>query len=196
MNRLLPLACVAALAGCRPAEEIRTYTVPKPKDTPPAASKSAPGEDTNRLLGALIPSADGRFFSVKLSGPIAPVSAHADTFRAFVESVRVTNDPAKPLSYAEPAGWKPGGGRQMRLATLVVSDGPPPLEVAVFPPFGGSLLDNINRWRKEVGAAPVTEAELASAAPELKLGDSKGYYIDARGSGGTGGMAAPFMQKK
>lgn len=195
MPRLTPLVCLVALAGCRPDDEVRTYTAPKSKDTPPAAA-AAPGEDTDRLLGALIPAADGQLYSVKLSGPIAAVSAEADRFRAFVESIRVTGDPSKPLTYTVPAGWKPGRERQMRLATFVVGDGPKPLEVAVFPPFGGTLLANVNRWREQVGAKPVTEAELPAAAPELKLGDGKAYYVDARGSGGTGGMTAPFLQKK
>ncbi len=190
MARLLPLVCFVALAGCRPADDVRTYTVPKSKDTPPAAA----GEDTDRLLGALIPAADGQLFSIKLSGPVAAVSAQADAFRAFVESVRQSGDAGKPLTYTAPAGWRAGPERQMRLATFFVSDGQKPLEVAVFPPFGGSLLENVNRWRGQVGAKVVTEAELAVAAPELKLGDSKAYYVDVRGSGGAGGMA-PFQKK-
>lgn len=193
MFRLTLLVCLVVLAGCRPADEVRTYTAPKSKDIQPPVA--ATGEDTDRLLGVLIPAADGQLYSVKLSGPIAAVSAEADRFRTFAETIRVTADPTKPLTYTAPAGWKPGRERQMRLATFEIGSGPKPLEVAVFPPFGGTLLANVNRWREQVGAKPVADAELSTAATELKLGDSKAYYVDARGTGGAGGMTPPFMKK-
>ena len=192
MTRLLPLACLVALAGCRPADDIRTYTVPKSKAAPPEATPAEQAGATDRLLGALIPSPDGRWFSVKLSGPIAGVSAQADAFREFVGTVRLNPGAGKPLTYTVPAGWADGPGTDMRLATLKTPGG---LEVKVFVPFGGSLLDNVLRWRKEVGAPPVTESDLPVAAPELKAGDLTIRLVDVRGSGGSGGMA-PFAPRK
>jgi hypothetical protein len=168
----LPLTVVVALAGCRPADDFRTYSQPKPKTAEAASQPTkafyvdvAGGAD--RLLGVLIadPSPRGGFLSLKLSGPAAAVNDHAAAFRAVAESVRLTGDPAEPLRYDAPPTWKPGPAKQMRLATLTIPG--TPLEVGVFPSFGGSLLENVNRWRGQVGAAPVTDADLPTAAPQL-----------------------------
>ena len=169
MTRLLPLACLVALAGCRPDEEIRTYTVPKPTRPPaPVVRYVDVTGDKDRLLGALVPAADGKFLSVKLLGPKDAVAPHAAAFRRLAESLRLSADPARPLTFALPDGWTKGPAKQMRQDTLL-TDGPSPLDVGVFQPIGGSLLENVNRWRGQVGAANLTEADLPAAVPELKF---------------------------
>ena len=51
--------------------------------------------------------------------------------------------------------------------------------------LGGTLLDNVNRWRKEVGLAEVTEAQLPQVVTEISLGSKKAYQVDFRGPGGV-----------
>jgi hypothetical protein len=81
----------------------------------------------------------------------------------------------------------------MRLVTfLPPGEGKQP-ELYLSQPFGGSLLDNVNRWRGEVGLPPVKETELSSVVTEVKLGDVKAYRVDFSGPGGKNRMP-PFAQ--
>ena len=82
----------------------------------------------------------------------------------------------------------------MRVVTFVPPGSGKPPELYVSDPFSGTLLANVNRWRKEVGLKDVTEAELPTVTTEVKLGDVTAHMMDFRGPGGTSGMP-PFMGK-
>jgi hypothetical protein len=201
--RILP-ALVAALAGgvvgCGGGEGIRSYTVPKttePKVAGVAADQPGEGKPEVRLLAAAIPAGDDRSYFVKLLGPADVVTEHEAAFDAFLNSIRVTNDPAKPVTWTPPPGGRQLPARSMRLATFTL--GPPgrSVDLYVSTPFGGSRRDNVNRWRRQdVGLKEVTEAEVPSVVTEIDLGGTKAYRVDYRGPGGTGGMggSAPFMK--
>jgi hypothetical protein len=188
---LIVAICLVGL-GCG-KDEVQTYKVAKSSEssTKPAAQPAGP--DKMRLLGAIIPIENGQSYFVKMSGTIENVSPHAEAFEQFVKSIQLTGDPKKPLSYTPPANWKSGPSKMMRQVTFLVGDSPKPLEAYISDPFAGSVIDNVNRWRKEVGAAEVSEAELAKVTKEIDLGKTKAYLVDARGPGGTGGMMPPFM---
>lgn len=201
LSDLLPLRAAAlgyavmlcSAVGCGSNDEIKTYQVKKPADNPAAASQAEPtaeGPAKVRLLGAIIPIKDGNWF-VKFSGPTEVIDAHEKEFDAFVNSIRVADDPRKPPTYTAPSGWKEQPARQMRLVTFAVDDKPNSPQVYISTPFGGSVLDNVNRWREEVGAKRATAAELPSVTKELLLGTTVAYRVDARGPGGKGGMMRP-----
>jgi hypothetical protein len=158
-------------------------------ETPPAKSGEV------RLLGAIVPVGDGRSYFVKLVGPADRVGAVEKEFDAFLASVRIPGDGGRPISWTPPPGGREARARQMRLVTYAL--GPPGASVDLYvsDPFSGTLLDNVNRWRKQdVGLPAVTEAELPSVTREVQLGGTKAYRVDFRGPGGTGGMGGPFMQ--
>jgi len=68
------LSCSVIALGCRKAEQIQTYTVPKEvKAVPVAASKS--GEPTDRMLAAILPAGEQAWF-FKAVGPIAEIDKH------------------------------------------------------------------------------------------------------------------------
>ena len=46
----------------------------------------------------------------------------------------------------------------------------------------GGLLANVNRWRGQVGLAPLDEAELAQAKETLDLGADQGVLVDLKGA--------------
>src|SRR5437016_4969459 len=83
------MALLVMLGGCRPAEQIARYTVPKPelidstlvaKSGPPAAASR------QEMLGAIIVAGDAGWF-FKLTGDPESVDSVHDTFIAFVKSV-------------------------------------------------------------------------------------------------------------
>jgi len=181
------------LSGCGPKDEIRTYNAPREKESEKAATPGGGSQAKGmRLLGLIIPKSTGESWFVKFSGPAEQIEPHVGAFDAFVQSIRVAPGAANP-TYTPPPGWKEAPPRAMRLVTfLPPGEGKQP-ELYLSQPFGGSLLDNVNRWRGEVGLPPVTEADLSSLVTEVKLGDAKAYRVDFSGPGGKNRMP-PFAQ--
>ncbi len=71
--------------------------------------------------------------------------------------------PATERPWSVPDSWTESADvPSMRLATLVIDDESGPVEVAIsrFAGDVGGMLANVNRWRGQVGLAPVTEADL------------------------------------
>jgi hypothetical protein len=181
----LAALCVS-LGGCSKPEEIRTYTVER--EAPPDANKS-------RMLGVIIPVGEGASRYIKFSGAIGPVSAVEPKFNEFVGTVHFPDVNAMP-TYTVPAGWTENPPRQFVPKSFTVGPAGTP-QVTLSEPIQGSLLDNVNRWRKEVGLKEVTEAALPTVVTEVDLGGTKAYRIDFRGPAAPGsggprmGMAPP-----
>lgn len=183
--------CLAISSGCGPRDEIRSYTAPRDKDRENSTQETFSGR-TVRLLGLIIPRSEGESWFVKFSGPADQIDPHVAAFDAFIRSIRVVPGQQIP-AYTPPAGWREAPPRAMRIATFVPpGEGKQP-ELYLSQPFGGSLLDNVNRWRGEVGLPPVSEAELPNVTKEITLGDVKAYRVDFSGPGGKGRMP-PFAK--
>jgi hypothetical protein len=186
-----------ALLGCGAGDGVRSYTVPRTTE-PTRTAATAPivpqGESKGRLLGAIIPVPNTEVsWFVKFSGSIGNVTPHEKAFDDFLATVRVTDDPRKPPTYTAPPGWTEGAARAMRVVSFAPPGGKGP-DLYVSNPFAGSLLENVNRWRDEVGERRVTEAELPAVTKEVMLGTVKAYKVDFRGPiDPTGKKMGPFM---
>ena len=74
----------------------------------------------------------------------------------------------------------------MRLASFEIpGDGEPgDVSVSNLSGTGGGLLSNVNRWRGQVGMAPLDDAGLAREAVSIELaGGRKATVVDLGGSG-------------
>jgi hypothetical protein len=115
------------------------------------------GKPKQSILAAIFQRPDKTWY-IKLQGDAEKVAAHREKFDAFVRSVKFEEPPsnadAKP---GLPEGWIQQPERPMRVATYKT---PGDAEVIVTR-FGAQTfenkLDNINRWRNQVGLQPVTE---------------------------------------
>ena len=190
------------LAGCgNPDDGIKTYkvAVPEQKGKPGGQGDPIPdGPPKVRLLGAIIPLPNGDSYFVKLVGPIEKIDANEKHFDAFLNSIKVPGEGGKPISWTAPAGLPEGPPNQMRVASFVVVPASAPREKSIdlylSQPFGGDLLQNVNRWRADdVGLPKVTSAELPTVTKEIMLGSTKAYRVDFRGPGGKGMGKGPFM---
>lgn len=173
-------ACV--LAGCQ-EDQITRYRAPRPEhvqvDAPPEA------QPTVRLLAAILPREDRTWF-FKLVGPIPVIAEQEEAFDRFIASVRFTDQPKQPITWKVPEGWQEEPGKGMRYATIKLGpkDALVYLTVSVFPGEGGSVLDNVNRWRKlDLGLKPVVADHLDIVTREIRVGDVKGTRIDMKGPG-------------
>jgi hypothetical protein len=181
------------LLGCQ-RDEIQHYKVPK-EDTGPEAATNE--RSATRLLGLIAPRGKRTWF-FKLSGPAAAIDDQRETFDRFIASVHFKDSADKPVSWTLPEGWKEEpGGNGFRYATLRLQSKEIPLEVSVtfFDGEGGSLLDNINRWRGQIGLAKTTESKLDDVAKKIDLDGQKATLVDMTGPGGLkGGMQPPMAR--
>lgn len=138
-----------------------------------------PGNPPTRLLAAIVPH-DGQawFFTLKAPAPIA--AAQQQNFEKFLHSIEFPvgsgaamarqGNPAEPhstsgsyelLKWNTPEGWvEQPGSNAMRVTSFRVGSEDQQAEVVIARiPEGqtGSLLDNINRWRGQVGLEPTTK---------------------------------------
>ncbi len=82
------------------------------------------------------------------------------------------------FSWTAPTSWKPKALGAMRKGsfTLEGPGGEADLSIIVLPGAAGGLLDNVNRWRGQVGLAPWTAAELSSQARQETV-DGKTFTV-------------------
>lgn len=142
------LLVLLVLAGCE-KEEITAYRAPK-DELPPVASP----DRSLRLLAAIVPSAE-RLWFFKVTGPSDEVERLKPDFKAFVAKVRFEGD--RPV-WELPNGWRQEAGSELRYATIRI--GGLELLVSRLGPEAAKLLENVNRWRGQLGLPPVDEARL------------------------------------
>lgn len=176
---------VTAPLGCQ--EEIRRYEVAKPE---PIVEASAAGKVPVRMLVAMAPHGERTWF-FKLMGPVETVDQQRKAFDEFLQSVRFTTEPAKPVEWKVPEGWRAesdaGKANAMvqRYATFHMGPADHSAELTVTP-LGrsvGSLLANVNRWRGQIGLKPLAPAELTEVSKSLKVDNEAATFIDMSGLG-------------
>lgn len=76
-----------------------------------------------------------------------------------------------------PAGWQELPGSGMRFATLIMGAGDhaPELRVTPLGPIAGDALQNVNRWRGQIGLAPIDASGLSSVLTTI---DRTGSSVD------------------
>jgi hypothetical protein len=93
-----------------------------------------------------------------------PAPAAAAPAAAMAGEVPRPAPPAAGLKWTLPRGWTEGhGGDAMRVATLKPPvPGRIDVSVVALPGPAGGELANVNRWRNQIGLAPVDEAALGA----------------------------------
>jgi hypothetical protein len=102
-----------------------------------------------------------------------------------------TSGAAAPrIQYKRPGDWQEAPPGEMRAASFRVAgkDGKQAdVSVVPLPGLAGSDLDNVNRWRGQVGQPAVSEAELAKLAQPVEVaGQSASLYEQAGANPGSG----------
>lgn len=95
------------------------------------------------------------------------------------------------LSYQTPAGWQEMPAEGFRIAAFRVVEGNQHAEITVIPLPGtaGGLLDNVNRWRQQLGLPPLANPEaLEKEIRYLEVAGVKSPYVDLTGPEKAGGQ--------
>jgi hypothetical protein len=167
-----------ALTGCEKPEDIRVYTVPKQPKLP-LLGDGAKDEDAvasverkpTEILGAIIPRGEKTWYFKFMGAPPA-VEMVKEDFARFIHSVGIGE---KGPEWTLPEGWQASAGNEIRFATIRVSTPQGKLEMTVIPlPTSSSglesqLLDNINRWRDQLGLSALTESQLSDSKEVVKF---------------------------
>lgn len=134
-----------------------------------------------QILAAILPGSQQLWFFLMFDDATR-VSRHAAEFEAFISTVHLAGSPegsgghpdisdghgsapvapgdegAESMIWSLPGGWtvdpRP---RDMRVATIKLSDGGSEVAITRFAGPGGDLMANINRWRNQLGLAPVAD---------------------------------------
>lgn len=170
--RLVVATALVVVAGCDKREStIRSYAAPKE-----AAPATAP--------------AGGPAISAQAVGP-----GSAQEVAARSQAGPPADDSTLPFEWTLPAGWQQDPQpRPMRVATVVVDSNGQRGELIVtrFRTGGfGSLVDNLNRWRQQVGLPPVADAgevtpvQTTVGGAEAKVYDFAGVPAANQNAGGN-----------
>lgn len=196
MHRLaLPMMTVSllALTGCNNEPEINRYQVERPAKIAPAVKEA--GEPV-RMLAAIAVSGDKMWF-FKLQGKEAVVAEPvAEAFGKFIRSVRFTGKNDPPVTWDLPEGWKHKPGVGERFATLIVNaEDKLELTVFAFPKDANTVLDNVNRWRGQIGLAEARPEDMGKVTQKLEIAGVEFVLLDMIGRGGAGPRMPPFAGK-
>jgi hypothetical protein len=199
------------VGGCADDDIVR-YQIPKQKDIDrlnPAASPTAEEDAAHdvstpaaarepaQMLAAIVPHGElGWFF--KLTGPPDAVGPQRERFESFLESLTFADEGSAP-QWTLPEGWSAQPGSGLRYATLLIEDAQPPLELSVTSLAGPApgeeeeyLLDNINRWREQLGLAKIDAGELGNESRSVACQGATATLVDLTGEmAAGGGMGRP-----
>jgi hypothetical protein len=160
---LLALAAATLLLAACGEEKVAVYQVPKEKDP------AMPGMASADVGGPAAPAA-----GTSMADAAVPTASGAD------------------LSWLAPAEWSPKPPAPMRKASYGVpgADAGAELSITAFPGDVGGELANVNRWRSQIGQAPLRPEELdASVTREQANGLSFTIVELAPGGGDANGKA-------
>ena len=150
----LAVSLAVLAVGCDSDAEIRRYRVPKQsivEQTNPSTQPEAPRPDAMPRPDAAAP------------GATAPRAA--------------------ALSYDTPAGWSEQPAAGMRQAAFTVEDENQSAELTAIAlgPEAGNVLDNVNRWRGQIGLPPVDAEQLQQEIEPVEVGGASGLYVELVG---------------
>jgi hypothetical protein len=135
------------------------------------------------LVAALAGCDRGQVQEYRVAKEQTPAQAQAQPATLPPGHPDLSGAPAPALQYKRPADWQEAPLSQMRAASFRVAgkDGKQADVSAIpLPGLKGSDLDNVNRWRGQVGLPGVSEAELATLAQPVEIaGQSASLYEQA-----------------
>ncbi len=162
------------------------------------ADNADPARD-GRIIAAMVTTANSTLF-FKMRGNADLTEAQKSDFIKWVAAVCNAQTQAGPPEMAEappkttsalqikwktPEGWTEVPPSSMRYASFSAAaddGGKIDISIVTFPGDGGSDADNINRWRGQMGLAPVDANAVTSQVAPLKTADTTFFTTDIAGN--------------
>jgi hypothetical protein len=150
-----------------------------------------------RIVAAIAPD-EGKTSFYKMRGNPDLIGIEKTNFLKWISAIRsdTRRDQAmlqadaptaeKPeIKWEVPAGWSPAPASAMRYASFTSADDTGSkidISIVTFPGDGGNDLDNINRWRKQIGLTPADESALNAVVVPLKTEAENFSSVDIAGT--------------
>lgn len=148
-----------------------------------------PSPDQQRIIASVF-SHSGHTWFFKMIGPHDDVESQKSNFNQFLntiigESIRATQPAETPkekqLAYTAPADWIATVPKPPRIANLIVEkEDFPPAEFSIVEHelAHGSLVDEVNRWRRHINLNPWTQAQLDNRRQKIASAELEFTYFD------------------
>ncbi|MEY2466731.1 MAG: hypothetical protein QOD03_1252 [Verrucomicrobiota bacterium] len=181
------------------------------------ASEENGAQPRARLLVAMVTRGELNWF-FKMAGEDAFVREQKPEFVQFLKSVRFeepkeftaaeltsisapTEPPKensdKPVSRTVPAGWQEGQTSQFLLAKYIIpgdAGAQADVNISMLAGEGGGLMSNVNRWRGQLGLAPITsEEDWSKVMTSLEVPGGKATLVDMTGTDARSGKKARLI---
>lgn len=195
LTAVLALLALAAV-GCKPAPGISRYTAPH--EAGESALPVDPPEDPaagERILGIIAPdpAAKDQWWFFKMRGRPAAVGKRVKDLEAFAASLKLPAGDDKLPTYDLPRGWEVTRAKAEFVLFSIRTGHPYTPNNLDVSRVGGSLAQNVNRWRGQVGLNELPEAEVPASIKAIQLADGNpAYWVDLTGPGG--GKMPPFAK--
>ena len=156
-----------------------------------------PAKD-GRIIAAMVTTGDSTLF-FKMRGNADLTEAQKGDFIKWVAAVcnvqtetrspqmaaMPRNASAPQIKWETPEGWTEVAPSSMRYVSFSAADGNDgkiDISVVTFPGDGGSDADNVNRWRGQIGLAPIDASAVTSQVAPLKTADTTFSTTDITGA--------------
>ncbi len=181
-------ALALTLAGCR-EEPVRTYNVAKEPPPPAAAAATADPHAGHDHAAGELPPGHPPIGGMPAATPASGDAAGLPPGHPPIGSASMAGPSTAPssvsdsLTWAAPDHWaaKPLGAMRRGSFAPKNSAGEADCSIFVFPAATNPLLSNINRWRGQVGLAPLSEPQLGAETTTLENADRKFTVVDLLG---------------
>ncbi|MBC8355790.1 MAG: hypothetical protein H8E66_27760 [Planctomycetes bacterium] len=178
---LFTLFSLVTICGCHPPDEISRYQI-------------ARANSPHRMLAAIVPQGDREWF-FKLTGANEAVANQTDNFTAFLKSIQFGEGDEADPQWELAEGWTQEPGKDMRFATIKIAADEQELELSVTPlpkpPTDGTVA-NINRWRGQLGLAPIEAGKLAEESTSVEYKNGTATMVNLVGKSGA---SAPMTSR-
>ena len=178
---------------------------------------SAGADPKQRTVAAMLARENSTWF-FKLKGDAGTVAAEKPAFVEFLKSVSfepstaaVAANDARPVStnikkepvaegstpqWTVPPGWNAQAAPMMVLHSFAISGeqgGQATISISTLPGAAGGALDNVNRWRRQLGLEPVEESGLPAMTTSIDVMGGKAMLVDMTGRDAKTGREARML---
>lgn len=177
---------VASLTSCNESQAVRTIDVNIDSSTAePVKEEKTKGlpEGSNLILGVIIPTSSSQWF-VKLAGPSSEFNEVKNLLDKIIDTIDFDDYSVEVVKLEVPDGWVQNREKGF-LHSSITKEG---LKSRVtISKASGSVLDNVNRWNRQLGNGAMDERQLVQVSQKQVINGRFGILVVlAKHDGSTG----------
>ena len=168
---LMFLTCIF-FASCEKAKEIKVLDVDSgvaQKDTETDRKMSSLPEGTNVIMGVVFPTSNKQWF-IKMAGPASEFTKVTPMFDKFEKTLVFDDYSVEEIMFELAEGWVQTKEKGFIHSSITHPDLKTKITVST---AKGTLLENVNRWNRQLGLGPLSEFQLLQVTKKVNF---NGYF--------------------